>query len=215
MNAKPIKLSEKDVRILNVIKQNSKLSYREISKLTNVGATTIHKKVQKWVKKGLIKRFTIDINWELLRRSNVAYMSLLMDFPNEKGTIDTYAGILDKIFEIPQVESVASVTGRTDIIVRVRTRNSDELNSILNRLWVIEYISRTETYVGLYDGKIGNALKGKSKEKFQFKRVHLKILQVLLENAKASLREIADKVGVSHALVHSYLKELVIKRVIE
>ena len=137
-----------------------------------------------------------------------------MDFPNEKGAIDTYASILNEIFEVPQVESVASVTGRTDIIVRLRTGGSDELNSILNELWVIEHISRTETYVGLYDGKIGNAFKTNTDKKFQFKRTHLKILQALQENAKASLREIADKVGVSHALVHSYLKELVSKKVI-
>ena len=66
----------------------------------------------------------------------------------------------------------------------------------------------------MYDGKIGNALKSKLEEKFPFKNTHLKILQTLQENAKASLRDIADKIGVSHALVHSYVKEMVDKRVI-
>ncbi len=212
MGEKTYKLSDEDTKILNALKENSRLSFRQISKITKVGATTIHKKVQRWVRQGLIKRFTIEIDWDLLGRSSISYVSVLVDFPQEKEVPSSHRELLSKIMKFPFVENVSSVTGRTDIVLRARARSNHEMNSFLNDLRTREGISRTETYVALYDAKKNG--RGKVEVLFPFKPVHLKILQALQENSKSSLRKIADKVGISHGLVHSHLKELIEAKVI-
>lgn len=212
MGEKTYKLSNEDLKILNVLQQNSRLSFRQISKLTNAGATTIHKKVQRWIKQCLIKKFTIDINWDLLGRSSVSYVSVIVDFPHESETPSKHIGLLSTLIKYPYVESVSSVTGRTDLVLRASARSNNELNVFLNDLRTKEGVSRTETYVSLYDAKKEGRVKPESL--FKYKKTHLMILQALQENSKASLRKIAIKVGISHGLVHSYLKELIDNKVI-
>ena len=211
MRQKEFKLSNVDLKIIKVLGENSRLSYREISKLSKVGSATIHQKVRRWLKENFIKRFTIDINWELLGRKSLAYVSVLVDFPAQKEAPKKYVEMLEKINQFSYVESVSSVTGRTDLILRASARSNDEMNQFLDNLRLLEGVSRTETYMSLFDGKKINSLHGK---KFDYKESHLRILQALQENARASLRQIAKKAGISHASVHTFLKELIDNKII-
>lgn len=210
MKEKIYRLDEEDHKILKVLQQNCRLSYREISKLTKAGATTIHKKVQRWVKDGLIKRFTITIDWNLLGRSSLAYVSVLVYFSGE--TTDKYLELFSRITKYPYVRLMSSVSGRTDFMLRASAKTNDELNAFLNEIRSLEGVSRTETYVSLYDAKKEGT--EKPEKLFPYKEIHLRILRVLQEDAKLSLREIGDKLGISHSLVNSHLKELVNEKVI-
>ena len=50
-------LDEKDTQILNLLKDNAKLTSSQISKLTRIPITTIHNRIKKLEKEKIIKNY--------------------------------------------------------------------------------------------------------------------------------------------------------------
>ena len=60
--------------------------------------------------------------------------------------------VLDKIIKHPFIEQGAVVTGETDILVKVRCADIDELDDFLTQyMWTIEGVSKTKTLIILYE----------------------------------------------------------------
>ena len=57
-----IKVDDKDRKILDLLKENSKLSTSKISKKLNLPITTVFHRMKKLEKNGVIKKYTIDID---------------------------------------------------------------------------------------------------------------------------------------------------------
>ena len=55
-------MDEKDEQILQILLINSKLSTHQISKKTGIPITTVHNRIKKLTKKGIIKGYTIVID---------------------------------------------------------------------------------------------------------------------------------------------------------
>ena len=55
-------MDSKDEKILEVLRENSRLSAQQISRKTLIPITTVHNRMKKLVTEGIIKKFTIDVN---------------------------------------------------------------------------------------------------------------------------------------------------------
>lgn len=142
-----------DLKILNVLRQNSKLSVREISKRTKIPSTTVHTRLQKLKKDGVIKRYSVEFDMEKLGRPTLAYVNINVDYPYVKKKKLGQNIISDRLLKHPNVEASSAVTGRVDLIVKVRVKNIKELDKFINFLRNEEGIQRTETLVVLHDSQ--------------------------------------------------------------
>ncbi len=135
-----MELDKIDKKILNVLLENSRLSYRRIAKKANVSVVTVMNRIKKLEKEDVIKSYTISLDYE-----KAGY-----DFP----VIIELRIALDKrdigkeaITQNPNILSVYDVTGQYDQIVCARFKSRKQLEEYLKNLAEQKYIFRTDTRV--------------------------------------------------------------------
>ncbi len=139
-----IKLSEfdeLDMKILSELTRDASVSVPRLSKKLHINASVLYSRIKRLSKKGLIRKFTIVIDDELLGVNVRAIIGINRD-PKLKENIHT------ELLKIPEVRTFSEVTGRFDILLTVSTRTLEELHSVvIENVSKIEGVQNTETFV--------------------------------------------------------------------
>ena len=144
------RLDEKDLKLLDLLKENSRLTTSELSKKLEMPLTTIHNRIKKLRELGIIKRFSIDVDRKKVGRGLVSFILCTVSYRTASGEKTNQLEIAHQIKALPEVEDVSIVTGEIDLIVKVSLKDVDELNDfIIFKLRNIEGIERTITSVVL------------------------------------------------------------------
>tara|TARA_Y100000758_G_scaffold151017_1_gene107106 strand:+ start:422 stop:895 length:474 start_codon:yes stop_codon:yes gene_type:complete len=137
------KFDELDIKILFELTKNGNISVPTLSKKLLTNASVLYSRINRLVKKKLIKKFTIEIDESLLGINVKTSVGINRD-PKLKEQIHT------KLLEINEVVSLYEVTGRFDIILRVYTKDLENLHSVvMDKIGKIDGIQNTETFVEL------------------------------------------------------------------
>ncbi len=140
-------LNQKDAKILQLIEKDCKLSTMEISRKTGIPPTTVHNRIKKMEKEGIIKHYKAVIDKKKIGRGIGAYVEIVVNYPSDSSK-DFQEGIAKKLAFLPEVEDLAIMTGETDIMLKVYVRDTDELNDLVTKkLRIIEGIDKTRTAV--------------------------------------------------------------------
>lgn len=143
-------MDEKDEKILKLLKENSKLTTHQISKKHLIPVTTVHNRIKKLEKDGVIKRYTLELDNKKLGKTIAAYINITVDYKLLKEMKMSQQELMKKIKQDESVEEAAMVTGGTDILIKVRVKSMDELDNFVTRhLRNIEGIEKTQTMVVL------------------------------------------------------------------
>ena len=131
------------MKILFELIKNGNISVPILSKKLGINASVLYSRIKRLVRKELIKKFTIEINESLLG-INVKTSVCINRDPKLKEEIHK------KLLEITEVVSLYEVTGRFDIILRVYTKDLENLHSVvMDKIGKIDGIQNTETFVEL------------------------------------------------------------------
>jgi len=142
-------LDEKDMEILRALKENSKSSVNKLAKLTGIPPATVHHRLKKLEKDGVIQRYTIDTNDKKLGYSLHAYISITVQ-PRGKGDMDQRK-LADKLAKHELVLDAAVLAGDVDMLLKMRAKDMDQLNNfILDYLRNIEGIDKTKTLMVMH-----------------------------------------------------------------
>jgi len=142
-------MNEKDERILGILKENSSLSTQQISKRTSIPITTVHNRIKKLKEEGVIERYTVVLNHKKIGKPISSYILIRVDYRNTKQSQHEMA---KKLKSKSIVEEVAIVTGSTDMIVKVRVKDMEELNNfVIGYLRMMDGVERTETLVIMHE----------------------------------------------------------------
>ncbi len=57
-----LKIDERDKKIIEILKENSRAPYNEIAKIIGISDVGVKKRIEKLVDNGIIKKFTIDVD---------------------------------------------------------------------------------------------------------------------------------------------------------
>ena len=141
-------MDEKDEKILKLLKEDSKLTIQQIAKKTLIPITTIHNRIKKLEKEGIIKKYTLELDNQKLGKNIAAYIHIIVDYRLLKEIKMSQYELAEKIYQHDFVEEAAMVTGGTDIIIKVRVKNIDELdNFVTKKLRNIDGIEKTQTMI--------------------------------------------------------------------
>ena len=131
------------MKILFELTKNGNISVPILSKKLRINASVLYSRIKRLVRKKLIKKFTIEIDESLLGINVKTSVGINRD-PKLKEEIHK------KLLEIVEVVSLYEVTGRFDIILRVYTRDLENLHSVvMDKIGKIDGIQNTETFVEL------------------------------------------------------------------
>lgn len=68
-----------DINILNVLKENSRMSTSEISKKVNLSVPAVAERIRKMQEAGIIEKFTIKLNREKMNYKLLAFICINID----------------------------------------------------------------------------------------------------------------------------------------
>lgn len=145
-------MDAKDEKILEILKDNAKLSTQQISKKTLIPITTVHNRIKKMERDGIIKGYTVKLDYSKLGKGLSAYILITVDYKHLKEIKSSQHELLKKMQKHPFVEHGAMITGGNDIIIKIRVKNMGEMDEfVTTHLRNIEGIDRTQTLVVLHE----------------------------------------------------------------
>jgi Lrp/AsnC family leucine-responsive transcriptional regulator len=141
-------LDEKDSKILELLKESAKLTTKQISKKTGIPATTVHNRIKRMEKTGIIRKYTVNINDKKIGKNISAYILLTVDYKMLKQLKITQHDVAKKLRLQEPVQRVDVITGTYDMILRVTATDIEQLNEfIIKYLRNMDGIGKTETLV--------------------------------------------------------------------
>ncbi|MBI5047215.1 Lrp/AsnC family transcriptional regulator [Candidatus Micrarchaeota archaeon] len=124
-------LDKTDVAILDVLRDNARLSTREISRKSGVPPATVYNRMKKMEEEKLIEGYTVLLNKAKLGKDTSAYILI-----RAKPGAD-HSAIMKDLQSNPAVEDIGAVSGEFDIIVKVCTSGIKELDH-----FIFEYLRK-------------------------------------------------------------------------
>ena len=133
-------LNEKDIEILNQLYHNSRTSIRKLADMLGMKPSSVFNRLKKLEKQGIIKRYTLELDYNLIGRKVRAYVFIRYD-PSSKRDQNELS---NEIIKIKDCERVDIITGEWDLLVHVRTNDIPSLsNIILNEIRKVKGVSHT------------------------------------------------------------------------
>ncbi len=139
-------VDEADRAILRLLKENARLSFRELARKTGLSVGTVISRIKRMEKLGIIKGYSVLVDPEKLGYDITAIIELTIS----QGEL---IQVEEMIAEKENVCGVYDVTGESDAIIIARFRNRMELSNFVKDLLKSKYIDRTVTHVVLSTAK--------------------------------------------------------------
>ncbi len=144
-------MDNKDEKILEVLKEHGDYTVRQIAKKTLLPATTIHNRIRKLKKEGVITKFTVELDPARTNRGFAAYILISANLQLLKEKKKSQYDLMKQLKMLPFVEKIDIVTGGTDLVVFLRVKDVQEFDKVLlNKIQLIEGIDKTQSLIVIH-----------------------------------------------------------------
>jgi Lrp/AsnC family leucine-responsive transcriptional regulator len=138
----PVHLDSVDLRLLRLLSRDARLSQRSLARELAMSAPAIAERIARLERQRVITGYGVRIDWGALGYQTTVYLTITAVPGYQLGVV------LEELSRIAEVDEVLLVTGAFDMLVRLRARDESHLRDLLlNRVWQIEGIQRTETSI--------------------------------------------------------------------
>lgn len=134
-----------DKVILKALMTNARKSINEIAKTAGISGAAVHQRLKKLEKTDLISGSQLIINPKVLGYKTMAFIGIYLD----KAIRNPEA--VKQLEKIPEVIECHYTTGNWSILIKILCEDNQHLMNVLNhKIQTIEGVSRTETFISLY-----------------------------------------------------------------
>ncbi len=145
------KLDEKDFAIIDALERNAKQSVFQLAKKISIPPTTIHNRIRKLKKNGVIKSYSIRVDHEKMGQNVCALVFLYLD-NNALEPKSKKGGLARELLKFSNVDEVFETTGSIDVIVKVYGENIHSITDfVINNIREVKGVIKTETIIALSD----------------------------------------------------------------
>tara|TARA_B100001179_G_scaffold196616_1_gene155302 strand:+ start:186 stop:683 length:498 start_codon:yes stop_codon:yes gene_type:complete len=137
------KVDDIDKKILDILIDNTRTPFTEIAKRLLISPGTVHVRVKKLEDSGIIKGSSLNLDYNSLGYSFVAYIGVLADRSGQ-----TY-DIIDSLRMIPNVTVAHLMTGKYNVICKIRAKDTKHAKDIIMEIEKISGIQRLESMISL------------------------------------------------------------------
>ncbi|MFP3950528.1 MAG: Lrp/AsnC family transcriptional regulator [Candidatus Bathyarchaeia archaeon] len=124
-------LDDKDIKILNVLQENAKMSFTEISKRLGIPESTVRYRVEQMERKNVITGYAALVNPRRVGLPITAVM-LIKIYPQELREAS------EKLSRFNELRHLFKTTGIYDMISVVNARDISHLNRLMDRVKEVE-----------------------------------------------------------------------------
>ena len=145
-------VDDKDLKILELLKSNARLTTKQISKKTWLPITTVHNRIKKLENLGVIKNYSVVIDHRKIGKTISAYILMNINYIYLKEKNLTQHQLAQQLSSHPFVDKISMVTGETDMILKVIVNDVSQLDDFVTKyLRNIDGVQRTKTMLILND----------------------------------------------------------------
>jgi Lrp/AsnC family transcriptional regulator for asnA, asnC and gidA len=146
-----VPLDHVDQRLLLLLSRDARLSQRSLARELGMSPPAIAERIARLERQGVITGYGVRLNWGALGFDSPVYLTITAVQGYQQGAI------MDELAALPEVDEVLLVTGAFDMLVRLRVRDVRHLRDLLlNQIWQIEGIQRTETSITIAQARAKN-----------------------------------------------------------
>ncbi|SCZ79628.1 Lrp/AsnC family transcriptional regulator [Acidaminobacter hydrogenoformans] len=131
-----------DLKILELLEHNGRLTHEEIGKRLNLSRPAIHQRISKLEASGIIKGYSAEIDWGAAGQGIRAFV-----FMNVKTT--DFNDIMQRVMSIQvkglKIEKCYRITGQWCMMLRIRASVTDQMTQLHDALLKIEGMLETFT----------------------------------------------------------------------
>jgi Lrp/AsnC family transcriptional regulator, leucine-responsive regulatory protein len=139
---KAIKLDENDFHILDALKLDARKTIAELSSELGIPRATVHERIMRMKKAGVIKRFTIEQDHNLTGLPTLSFVFAEYD---RQSKINQHE-VARQIAKLPGVYGVYIISGEWDLLIKVRGKTIEDIgNLILERIRGVPGVFKTYT----------------------------------------------------------------------
>jgi Lrp/AsnC family leucine-responsive transcriptional regulator len=141
------KLDEKDVAILSLIQENSKLTARQIAQRVNAPITTVFAKTKRMEELGIIREYRAVLAPEKLDSGTAAFILASVSYRAKADDIPvSQRAVAEEIAKFPEVQEVHIITGDWDLLIKLRAENVESIGKfVVDNLRLIKGLEKTLT----------------------------------------------------------------------
>lgn len=143
MSSPVLSLDRIDIRILDLLQTDAKISNIKLAEMVNLSPTAVLARVQKLTKEGFILGYEARLNPVKLNNGFVVFVEILLD----KTTPNVLEEFSDAVRQIPDIVECHMISGGFDFVVKIRCANMDEFRKISGQiLWQLPGVKETRSY---------------------------------------------------------------------
>jgi len=128
-------LNEIDYEILEILRENARISISEISRRLGISRVTVRRRIRKLVDEDIIKKFTIALD----RRFFEVGVPVIVGFK----TSDTER-LLEELEKIDYISEIYVTSGEKNVICKATVSNIELLREILKKFIDVNYSQLTQ-----------------------------------------------------------------------
>jgi len=143
-SANKMSMDAQNKKIVGLLWKDGRMKLKDISKKVNLPVTTVFNRLKKMQDTGLV-RVRAEVDWKQLGYGLEAFVFLNVDTSSRRVNQEKLAQDLARA---PGVLEASVVTGSKDLILRVVSKDMDELSDlVLKKLRDFDGVASTETLV--------------------------------------------------------------------
>jgi DNA-binding Lrp family transcriptional regulator len=141
-------MDDVDEDILAELRKDAKVSLKQMSKKFGIPLSTLYQRIKKMEELGVIKNYTVELDWRKLGFGIKAYILVYVDTTRLKEMRKPQSEVLSELARLPFVFAADMVTGESDLLLMVRAKDTDDLGRLITeRIQGIPGIVNTKTLV--------------------------------------------------------------------
>ncbi len=141
-----MELSEGDARLLGELQENCVQGLKTLSKKLGMPMSTVHDKIKKLEKEGIIRGYSAVLDHEKLGKKATAFVLATVKYSKTGAKVFSQRELARRIAAFPLVQEVYIIAGEWDLLIKLKGRDTREIGSfVIDELRSLKNIDRTLT----------------------------------------------------------------------
>jgi Lrp/AsnC family transcriptional regulator, regulator for asnA, asnC and gidA len=139
MQLKSALLDDVNLKLIDSLGRDSLTPFVEIAKQIGISDATVHIRVGRLMSEGVIKKFTISLDYDLLGYDHLVFVGI-----NFKPSVNVDA-IIDKLVNLEEVLELYEMHNSFDLFLKIRAKDLDQIRDVVeNKIRKLPHILETE-----------------------------------------------------------------------
>ena len=154
-SAEKVEVDDLDLTLLRALAADARQSQRALARAVGMSPPAIADRLARLERLGAIRGYRVELDWAALGYPVVVYLAVTAN-PGAD-----LSEIARSIRALPEAQDMSVVTGAFDLLIRLRVRDHTHLRELLlNTIFQIPGVQRTETFLSLADAEPENFAEG-------------------------------------------------------